>query len=760
MEVLERRFAINFLEDQKAIWTSPLHLKKRDLYWLAPAAALTAEAIHRDQYAYQHLNPAVHTGELSKRFSDAGVIALAGTAAGMYVWGRVHENDHLRETGILATEALANSLTTGYVIKGVLQRERPFNGSGNGDFFVTGGGTSFPSSHALMAWSMASVIAHEYPGTLTKLGVYSLAAAVSATRVTGREHFPADVLVGSALGWGIGTMTYRRHHDTDLPGQDIGNFNSSDKQRASVGTVEVPLDSWVYPAMDRLYALGFVPSGFRAMKPWTRTECLRIVNEADDLVENQDDSNATTEGRSIVEALRREFDESVDNDGSDVTLESIYTRFTGISGEPLRDGYHFAQTDYNDYGRPFGEGGNMYSGGSAWAHSGRWSAHVRAEYQHAPDGPALPLAARIAISDPATGDATPLQPATPIAELNQARLLDAYVAVNIWDWQLSFGKQSLWWGPGQDGALNLSNNAAPMTMVRLSRVTPFTLPSLLAWMGPMKTEFFIGRLSGHQFVRTDTTLFTPPIQPQPLIDGLKLSFKPTPNLEFGFSTTTIFGGPGFPVTMKNFFRTFSISNAFPGAVNDPGDRRSGFDFSYRVPKLRNWLLIYNDSFIEDEFSPIAYPRRSAMRSGLYMPRLPKLPKADFRVEGVYTDIPNLRGAGVSYFNTRYLSGFTNDGNVMGDWIGREGQGLSVQTSYWLTPQNKIKVSYRTQTVNPDFLQGGHLQDFGGESSWTINKQLDVYGSLKYEHWNFPILGAPRSNVSTTIQLSWRLPKHR
>ena len=39
-------------------------------------------------------------------------------------------------------------------------------------------------------------------------------------------------------------------------------------------------------------------------------------------------------------------------------VESIYTRIEGISGKPLRDGYHFGQTNTNDFGRPYGEGLN------------------------------------------------------------------------------------------------------------------------------------------------------------------------------------------------------------------------------------------------------------------------------------------------------------------------------------------------------------------------------------------------------------------
>ena len=50
-----------------------------------------------------------------------------------------------------------------------------------------------------------------------------------------------------------------------------------------------------------------------------------------------------------------------------------------------------------------------------------------------------------------------------------------------------------------------------------------------------------------------------------------------------------------------------------------------------------------------------------------MPRLPGLPHLDLRVEGAYTDLPNLReDNGFFYFNGRYVDGFTNNGNLMGN----------------------------------------------------------------------------------------------
>ena len=69
------------------------------------------------------------------------------------------------------------------------------------------------------------------------------------------------------------------------------------------------------------------------------------------------------------------------------------------------------------------------------------------------------------------------------------------------------------------------------------------------------------------------------------------------------SRTGIFGGPNFPVTFRRVGKAlFSTGNVF--GPSDPGDRRAGFDFSYRVPGLRKWLIIYNDSLAEDEMSPI------------------------------------------------------------------------------------------------------------------------------------------------------------
>ena len=169
-----------------------------------------------------------------------------------------------------------------------------------------------------------------------------------------------------------------------------------------------------------------------------------------------------------------------------------------------------------------------------------------------------------------------------------------------------------------------------------------------------------------------------PLSPQPFINGQAFSFKPTPNVEFGFTRTIIFSGELTPFTPHKLIQSiFSLANTAPGTPGDPGDRRSGFDLTYRLPWVRKWMTFYADGFTDDQTTPVAYWDRSAWVSGLYFPQIPHIPKLDLRVEGVYTDLPI--GGNVShgffYFNVRYLNGYTNSGNLIGSWIGRQDQGL-------------------------------------------------------------------------------------
>src|SRR6266567_4763995 len=475
-----------FFRDQQEIWTSPAKLRFSDTDWLVPLSGISAGLFVTDRDFTKHLSQNPTTISHYKTLSNAGVAALVGGAGGMWVLGHVKHNEHWSETGFLAGEAAVNSWVAVEGLKYSLRRERPYQGDGSGSFFQSGG-TSFPSGHAATAWSIAGVVAHEYPGPLTKAMAYGLASLVSFSRVRAHQHFPSDVLVGSVMGNLIAQNIYSRHHDSELGGGEWRSISQVFRgdgtySPANQGSPYVPLDSWVYPALDRLIGMGLIDSAFEGMKPWTRNECVRLLQEASESVDGE--GRGGTEADKIYRLLETEFRDEIEGRGQNGRfrgrVESVYARVTAVSGEPLTDGNHFGQTVINDYGRPYQEGFNSVDGFSAWTTAGRWVGYVRAEYQHSPPAPAQPDSARQFIGSVDNIPGVP--PAASFSTVNRVRLLDAYVGLNFENWQVSFGKQSLGWSPMQGGPLMFSDNAEPLNMFRINRVSPFKLPSVLGWL--------------------------------------------------------------------------------------------------------------------------------------------------------------------------------------------------------------------------------------------------------------------------------------
>ncbi len=219
MPSLEKQFFKNIGRDQIAIWTSPFHLRGRDAKWLVPLGLSTAALIATDRRTSAFVSRNGSLPAVSRGFSEGGTLyATGGVAAGFYLVGRATGNRRARETGLLAAEALIDSGIVAQALKFTTQRPRPNNDDGRGRFFT--GGNSFPSGHATSVWSVATVIAYEYQDRpLVRYGAFAAATAVSLSRYSGRNHFLSDVLIGSAIGFGIGRFVYRaRHIDSSKTG--------------------------------------------------------------------------------------------------------------------------------------------------------------------------------------------------------------------------------------------------------------------------------------------------------------------------------------------------------------------------------------------------------------------------------------------------------------------------------------------------------------------------------------------------------------
>ena len=107
-------------------------------------------------------------------------------------------------------------------------------------------------------------------------------------RISPSLHFPPDPL---------GTSTVSKPLGDDVDPDTIGSTN-------------VPMDSWVYPALERLGAMGFILNQNVAIRPWTRQECLRQLREAESFARQKDGFSAglLREANRLIPELYQELE--------------------------------------------------------------------------------------------------------------------------------------------------------------------------------------------------------------------------------------------------------------------------------------------------------------------------------------------------------------------------------------------------------------------------------------------------------------------
>ncbi|MEO8738021.1 MAG: capsule assembly Wzi family protein [Edaphobacter sp.] len=523
-----------------------------------------------------------------------------------------------------------------------------------------------------------------------------------------------------------------------------------DKLPDHYGSTYIPVDSWVYPAMMRLYSMGYVDTMFLSMRPWTRRSVVHMIEESQyDIVHSNNE-----EAQKILAKLLDEF--SVEQPSGFVArgavygLESAYTRFMGIGGTTLRDSYHLGQTINNDYGRPYQTGFNNITGFSTVNEMGRFSLYVRGEYQHSPAavGYSRALATQLSNIDtipygPPNEPQTTI-PAGLIAAQNPFRLVDASRSFQLLGHEISGGKTDAWLSPAAGGAMAWSNNAENIYSFRINRVEPLHILLLSNLVGPVRYDFFIGSLKGHTAPNS------------PWVHSEMFAFRPSVNFEFGFQRTIIFGGKDHaPVTLHTFLKGFFDLSNTPMSEkfsrNDPGARFSAFNFSYRLPYIRRYATLYVDSIAHDDVSPISAPRRAAYRTGLYISQFPKLHKLDLRVEAVTTDpgVARSTGGQFNYFEEVQLQGYTNKGYIMGDWIGREAKGGQAWLTYHLSGNEWVQLEYLNKKTPKDFIPGGTTQNqFKATVVKRFGPDLELNAWVQYEGWKAPIYlpGAQNDNT--------------
>jgi membrane-associated phospholipid phosphatase len=205
--------AKDIFHDQKAIWTSPFHMTRKDAGLWLTFGAVTGALVATDSRSSAQLPNTRDQLAFGRDVSQLGAVyTLVPVIGGLFLSGVLTKQPKLRDTGLLGGEAVVDALIVSEVFKVATGRQRPLEGNGGGHFFH--GSDSFPSGHTIESFALASVVAHQYHDNKAVVFLsYGLATLVGASRFSARQHFASDIVAGGIMGWFIGRHVFERSQE-------------------------------------------------------------------------------------------------------------------------------------------------------------------------------------------------------------------------------------------------------------------------------------------------------------------------------------------------------------------------------------------------------------------------------------------------------------------------------------------------------------------------------------------------------------------
>jgi hypothetical protein len=215
-EGLVKRSVTRIGQDQKHLYLAPF--KVHNLKWDALVLVGTGAFLAADRHIENNISHAHFSAYQAT--SNVALGGLAGSLAGIYLYGLKSEHRHARETGELELETLVNTFLIYTPMQLIFARQRPDEGNNHGNFFKHHSlNTSFPGGHAMFTWAMASVLADEYPKPWARVLSYGAAFTVTFSRFMARDHWASDMFLGTALGLAIAESTFHNRCNPEFESQ-------------------------------------------------------------------------------------------------------------------------------------------------------------------------------------------------------------------------------------------------------------------------------------------------------------------------------------------------------------------------------------------------------------------------------------------------------------------------------------------------------------------------------------------------------------
>ena len=172
--------------------------------------------------------------------------------SGVYLVGLITKNEKLRRTGVLLVASAASSGFLQQVLKSAVGRARPESGLGKDTFDPFNPNRrfhSFPSGHALLAFTNAYAIGKQFKSPWAKAGIYALGATPGLSRIWDSQHWVSDFVFAIAISVATVESIDRyldRKYDKKYNDQDERQAYLKDKKTSwdlnfGAGTVGVAL---------------------------------------------------------------------------------------------------------------------------------------------------------------------------------------------------------------------------------------------------------------------------------------------------------------------------------------------------------------------------------------------------------------------------------------------------------------------------------------------------------------------------------------
>lgn len=398
-------------------------------------------------------------------------------------------------------------------------------------------------------------------------------------------------------------------------------------------TTNLSVGSIYYDYIEKLEAMGYVKSMLPGTKPYSRLDMAKWTLEASETAKSKPlpkylDAYLTELTRALEPELALVQGQSdVYKAKRGVKLREAKVEFA--AGDFHQEGYSYGTKDLSAQWKAFNTNnqGYRYGDGLNFNTSANLSGMVGNEV-------AVSLTPRIGY-DP--------------DDTTKVSLEEGYIKTRIGAFGLEAGKEALVWGQGKSGNLAFGDNAKSQTMLRMVRGESERLPGIWSALGKMRSTTFISRLEGNRKEVSGSK----GLQDfnHPYLFGTRMDFL-YPGFTLGASRLVMFGGDGNAMHGKDY------TNLLLGKAEDKWNDMAGIDARLRLPGVQLYGELYGEG--QTHYLP---DNNVAWIAGVYFPLLTRDGSWDLRIE-------TARTTDAWYTNDTYQNGWTYDGNIMGDPMGR------------------------------------------------------------------------------------------